>query len=145
MTYELRIVTFSPIWARTPMTEFSITEPRPMMQPSEIRLLVTVTPESREQGRYRGSGEDRVVAEGEVERRVVARQVDVRLVEGTDGPDVLPVAVEEVRLDPVRGDRLGEDLLAEVGGVALGEHLDEGGPVEQVDAHARQVGAALRP
>ena len=44
------------------------------------------------------------------------------------GPDVFPVAVEEVRLDPVLGDGLGEDLLAEVGGVAGGEHLDHASP-----------------
>ena len=42
---DSRIVTFSAIWARTPITEFSITEPRPMVQPSEMRLSVTVTPE----------------------------------------------------------------------------------------------------
>ena len=33
------------------MTEFSITEPLPITQPSEIRLSVTVAPEIREQGR----------------------------------------------------------------------------------------------
>ena len=51
MTYELRIVTFSPICARRPMTEFSMTAPRPMRQPSAIRLSVIVAPEIFEQGR----------------------------------------------------------------------------------------------
>ena len=51
MMYELRIVTFSAIWARTPITEFSISVFLPITQPSEIRLSVTVAPESREQGR----------------------------------------------------------------------------------------------
>ena len=73
---------------------------------------------------------------------IVARQVDVGLVEGAHGPDVFPVAVEQVGLDPVVGDRLGQDLVAEVGGVARFEQLDQGPGVEQVDAHAGQVGAA---
>ena len=36
---------------RTPITEFSMTEPRPMIEPSQIRLFLTVAPAIREQGR----------------------------------------------------------------------------------------------
>ena len=43
--------TFSPMTDRTPITEFSMTEPRPMTQPSQIRLFLTVAPLIREQGR----------------------------------------------------------------------------------------------
>ena len=45
-------------------------------------------------------------------------QIDIGLVERPDGPDVLPVAVEQVGLHPVAGDRLRQQLVAEVGGVA---------------------------
>src|SRR5205823_10209361 len=45
-------------------------------------------PEDARAGQVARAGEHRVVAEGEVERRVVAGEVDVRLVEGADGPDV---------------------------------------------------------
>ena len=52
-THQVRVAdrAFSPMIDRTPMTEFSITDPLPMMQPSQIRLFLTVAPLIREQGR----------------------------------------------------------------------------------------------
>ena len=43
------------------MTEFSMTEPRPMTEPSQIRLFLTVAPAIREQRQETGPGEDRTV------------------------------------------------------------------------------------
>src|SRR5271157_4669068 len=87
-------------------------------------------------------GKDRLLTESEIERRDVARQIDVGLMKGAHGADVFPVAVEKVGLDPVVGERLRQDLVAKVGGVARFEQLDQGPGVEQVDAHAGQVRAA---
>ena len=42
-------MTLSAMRARTPITEFSITDPRPITQPSQIRLFLTVAPAIREQ------------------------------------------------------------------------------------------------
>ena len=47
-------MTLSATRARTPITEFSITDPRPITVPSQIRLFFTVAPAMREQARKRG-------------------------------------------------------------------------------------------
>ena len=47
-------MTLSATRARTPITEFSITEPRPITVPSQTKLFLTVAPEMREQGRNLG-------------------------------------------------------------------------------------------
>merc|ERR1719316_424532 len=76
-----------------------------------------------------------VEAEGGV-RGVTERQVG--LVEGLDRPDVLPVAVEEVRLHlHPHAVGPGDDLAPEVvrGGEGLREELDHLARVEHVDAH----------
>ena len=52
--YVSRIVTLSATRARTPITEFSITDPRPITVPSQIKLFLTVAPAIREQARNRG-------------------------------------------------------------------------------------------
>ena len=119
--------------------------PRPITQPSQIRLFLTVAPLIREQGRKRGRVKIGLLAEVKSNAGLVARQVDVGLVERPHGPDVLPVAVEQVGLDAMVGDRLGQELVAEVGGVARLEQVDQERAVEQVDAHAGQVGPAGAP
>ena len=100
-------MTFSAIRDRTPITEFSITVPRPMTEPSQIRLFLTVAPAIREQGRNRGRVKIGPASEAKSNGGWSLRQLDVGLVEGTDRSDVLPVAVEQVGLDAVIGDRCG--------------------------------------
>ena len=100
------------------MTEFSITDPRPMTQPSQIRLFFTVAPPIREHGRKRGRVKIGLPPRRNRTAGSSRGQVDVGLVKGADGADVFPVAVEQVGLDAVVGDRLRQELVAEVGGVA---------------------------
>ena len=72
-----------------------------MTLPSQIRLFLTVAPQIREHGRNRGRVKIGPASEAKSNGGLVARQLDVRLVEGPDRPDVLPVAVEEMGLDAV--------------------------------------------
>ena len=83
------MVTFSPMTDRTPMTEFSMTAPRPITQPSQIRLLLDGCAADPRTGQVAGPREDRLLAEGEVERGHVERQIDVGLVER---PDTVPMS-----------------------------------------------------
>ena len=108
-------MTFWPIWARTPITEFSITEPfadHAAVGDQAVRDRRPRDPRARQvAGRVKTGLSPKVKSKG----GIVAGQVDVRLVERPDGPDVFPVAVEQVGLHPVLGDRLRENLVAEVG------------------------------
>ncbi len=74
--------------------------------------------------------------------RVVAEEVHVGLVEGLDGPNVLPVALKHVREHPVRVDGTRNDVLPEVRQTVV-QQLEENIPVEDVDAHRRQIQVIL--
>src|SRR4030095_1815086 len=66
-----------------------------------------------QESRVRVDGPPRIV---ELERRSWAGEHDVRLVERIDRSDVRPVPAEQLRVDPMRGERRGDDLAPEVGG-----------------------------
>src|SRR5690606_6645606 len=61
-----------------------------------------------------GPGVDGVVWVEEVELRHDLRALEVGLVVGGDGPDVLPVVVEDVAVDVPLLDDVGNDVLAEI-------------------------------
>ena len=87
---------------------------------------------------------DHTIGTVEVKRRIVAGQGQVGLVVRLDRAQVLPVAVEQVGLHPMRLDAARENLLAEIGRQRRGvEQIDQHLPVEQVNAHARQERPAL--
>ena len=130
--------------ARMPMIE-SVTRLPERMLPS-LRIehctkhSLTLVP-----GRKRGWVKIRQLGIVEVERRQRQREVEVRLVEARDGPDVGPVAVVGIGVDPVVARAPGgcTSRPKSSGGAPdqeLAQHL---GP-EDVDAHARQVGARRR-
>ena len=91
----------SPIRERMPTMESWMRE-RLMMLPSQRMELCDVGLEDLRSRQEAGVGEDRPLLVVEVELGQGLGQVQVGLEEGRDGPDVLPVAVEEV----------GEDLAA---------------------------------
>src|SRR5205823_5180833 len=51
-----------------------------------------------------------------VKRRMVAGQSQVRFMISLDGSQVLPIAVEDMGLNPVGADAAGKDFLAEIRG-----------------------------
>src|SRR5690348_8960014 len=57
------------------------------------------------------NGQLRVV---EVERRFRRRQREIRLVERTDGSNILPVAIEIKTIDRMRLDRFRDDITPEI-------------------------------
>ena len=79
----------------------------------------------------------------EVERGLFARQREVRIVERSDRPNVLPVSVKEVDVDFSRPDRHWEHFLAEIRVVGTRKQLDQCVPPEQVETHAGQQAAAV--
>ena len=64
-----------------------------------------------------------------------AGEIDVCPVECLDGSKVFPVTVEQVAVDIVLLDRLGDDLIPEVDHRRIGQKVDEDPTFEQVDAH----------
>ncbi len=90
-------------------------------------------------GRYRAwvkIGDGRIV---EVEPGQGLAEIEIGLVEGTDGADVFPVAAVAEGVDPPLVDHLGDHVLAEVGLVARERGVQDVA-IEYVDAHgSRQV------
>ncbi len=79
----------------------------------------------------------------EVDPRVLAEQVEVRPPVALDGPNVLPVAAELVRVDALPVVHHGrQDVTTEVDPVGT-KHLAQGRPGEDVHAHAHEVGGRL--
>ena len=88
--------------------------------------------------------EDRRGHVEEVEARQLVGDVEVGLEEGADGPDVLPVALEDEGEDAQVLDGVGDDVLAEIGQGVV-QQAAEDVAVEDVDAHGGQEQTPLRP
>ncbi len=71
----------------------------------------------------------------EIEARDGIGEHQVRIEEGANGADVFPVALEDVGHDGALVDEPRDDVLAEVNFRVIGESVDEGLAVEDVDAH----------
>ena len=115
-----------------------------MIEPSQIRLFLTVAPLMREHGRNRWRVKIGPASEAKSKLGDVAGQIEVGLVKGADRADVFPVAVKEVGLHAVADDGLRQYLVAKVGGGAASQQVDQERSVKEVNAHARQVRPASR-
>ena len=71
-----------------------MTEPRPITDPSQIRLFFTVAPAIREHGRNRGRVKIGPASEAKSNAGFSLGQLNIGLVEGADRSDVFPVSVE---------------------------------------------------
>ena len=92
-------------------------------------------------GQIAGPGEDGRAHVEEIEARQLGDEVEVRLEEVPDGSDVLPIALIDIGENPVGGDGLRDDVLAEVGQVVV-QQVANDVAVENIDAHGGQVGLA---
>ena len=113
-----RIVTFSATRARTPMTEFSMTEPRPITRAVADQAVLHRRAGDARAGQEPRPRENWAGFRGEIECGVLACQLDIGLVECAHGADVFPVPIKQVGLNAVAGDRLRQELMAKVGGGA---------------------------
>ena len=73
----------------------------------------------------------------EIEARQIGGDIQIRLEERADRPDVLPVTLENMRRNAVRLNRLRDDVFAEIG-LRVVEQLREHAAVENVNAHRRE-------
>ena len=91
-------------------------------------------------GQISGSGENRCTGVIQIKCRLrVAGEIQIRLIERFDGPDVFPIAVIEVGLDIALANGLGDNFLAEVRMLwVLSQQLDHGFLLEDVDPHRSQ-------
>src|SRR4029453_13489033 len=79
----------------------------------------------------------------EIELRHNVGHVDVGIVKGADRSHVLPIAIEEIRLDLVIPDGRWNEIAAKVSMLALTQHCSQDFEIEDVDAHRRNVGEPL--
>ena len=88
-------------------------------------------------------GEDRSILVFEGKRSIGARQIDIRIVERTNGSNVFPVAIEQVCVNIVSPDRHREDLFPEILVVTLGQQIDQDIAIEDVNPHVSEAIAAV--
>ena len=77
----------------------------------------------------------------EVEARVGIGESQVGLVEGANGPDIHPIAVEIVAKDIAIMEGMRDDLTAEIVEGILFEDIDQRLGLEHVNAHRAEVRA----
>ena len=98
---------------------------RPMRPPSAdqaLRDLSTTETGRRQKTRPRI---DRAAGHVQLERRLRLGQRQVALVEGLDRPDVFPIPIEQMDLDPAAADGCRKDFAAEILVVGLGQHIHQ--------------------
>jgi len=96
--------------------------------------MVDLGPIDLRAGKEPGPREDGRLHVEEIEPGKLGGQLDVGLEEVPDSPDVLPVALVGESEDAVGMDRVGDDVLAEIGQIVV-EQFEHDVPIEQVDPH----------
>ena len=84
-------------------------------------------------------GVDAAVRIIEVERRFGTGQFQVDLVEGADGADILPIAVEIETANLVGVDGFGDHLAAKIVVIVALQQVEQHIRFEEIDAHGAQV------
>ncbi len=105
--------------------------------PVRHHRMVDVRPVDLRSGQKPRTRKHRRAHVEEIEPRQLRRHVQVRLEKRPDRPNVLPVALVHVRINPVRLDRVRDDVLPEIR-QAVVQQPDQHVPVEHINAHRRQ-------